>query len=272
MNDTVELFGKKPDDTKDSGIIEGLTKKEGYGFIVGILVLSIPLAVYFMKKIYDIPYKLFTADFKTILKEPDYNKATFTELYNDFSLILKNNKMLYHKWVLLLFIWFAYMAFMVNPEDANIKEPSKLVTASIVGASMFILKFIPSIIGFFENTFGYFFVNLFSSPNLTLSLQNKQFKGDNATIKLNQLLNIFDVENLGVKFNEIGLYEDNNKKPANDGSLFAIFKTTNDATNNNNVYDFFERLLNASIMKRAIGETTMLVFTTFITISLFKQY
>ena len=55
MNDTVELFGKKPDDTKDSGIIEGLTKKEGYGFIFGILVLSIPLAVYFMKKIYDIP-------------------------------------------------------------------------------------------------------------------------------------------------------------------------------------------------------------------------
>ena len=174
----------------------------------------------------------------------------------------------------MLFIGFAYMAFLVNLEDENLKEPSKWIIASIVGASVFILKFIPSVIGFFENTFGYFFVNLFSSLNLTLSLQNKKFKDNYANIHMNELLTLFSVENLGKKFTEIGITIDDNK-PVNDGTLFAVFNINTNTEDNrqdkDKIYDFFERLLNATILKRAIGETTMLVLTTLITISLFKQ-
>ena len=280
MNTTSELIEREPDDIKvkeednKSVIREGLTKHEGYGFIVGIILLAIPLAVYILKNVYTAPYKFFRIDFENILSSTEYNKEHFSNLYTEFNSILENNKLLNHKMVLMLFIGFAYMAFLVNLEDENLKEPSKWIIASIVGASVFILKFIPSVIGFFENTFGYFFVNLFSSLNLTLSLQNKNFKDNYANIHMNELLTLFGVENLGKKFTEIGLTR-NDKKPVNDGTLFALFDINANADDNrqekDKIYDFFERLLNATILKRAIGETTMLVLTTLITISLFKQ-
>jgi len=279
MNTTSELIEREPDDIKvkeednKSVIREGLTKHEGYGFIVGIILLAIPLAVYILKNVYTAPYKFFRIDFENILSSTEYNKEHFSNLYTEFNSILENNKLLNHKMVLMLFIGFAYMAFLVNLEDENLKEPSKWIIASIVGASVFILKFIPSVIGFFENTFGYFFVNLFSSLNLTLSLQNKNFKDNYANIHMNELLTLFSVENLGKKFTEIGLTRDD-KKPVNDGTLFALFDINANADDNrqekDKIYDFFERLLNATILKRAIGETTMLVLTTLITISLFK--
>ena len=280
MNTTSELIEREPDDIKvkeednKSVIREGLTKHEGYGFIVGIILLAIPLAVYILKNVYTAPYKFFRIDFENILSSTEYNKEHFSNLYTEFNSILENNKLLNHKMVLMLFIGFAYMAFLVNLEDENLKEPSKWIIASIVGASVFILKFIPSVIGFFENTFGYFFVNLFSSLNLTLSLQNKNFKDNYANIHMNELLTLFGVENLGKKFTEIGLTR-NDKKPVNDGTLFALFDINANADDNrqekDKIYDFFERLLNATILKRAIGETTMLVLTKLITISLFKQ-
>ena len=279
MNTTSELIERESDDIKvkeednKSVIREGLTKHEGYGFIVGIILLAIPLAVYILKNVYTAPYKFFRIDFENILSSTEYNKEHFSNLYTEFNSILENNKLLNHKMVLMLFIGFAYMAFLVNLEDENLKEPSKWIIASIVGASVFILKFIPSVIGFFENTFGYFFVNLFSSLNLTLSLQNKNFKDNYANIHMNELLTLFSVENLGKKFTEIGLTRDD-KKPVNDGTLFALFDINANADDNrqekDKIYDFFERLLNATILKRAIGETTMLVLTTLITISLFK--
>jgi len=279
MNAINELLEREPDDkkvkTEDVNdkkpvIREGLTKHEGYGFIVGIILLAMPIAVYILKNIYHAPYKFFKTDFENILSSTEYNKDEFTKIYTEFGSILNNNKVLNHKHVLLLFVGFAYMAFLVNLEDENLKEPSKWIVASIVGAAVFILKFIPSVIGFFENTFGYFFVNLFSSLNLTLSLQNKNLNGY-ANIKMNELLTLFSVENLGEKFTEIGLTTGDNK-PVDDGALFALFNVDQDnGSNKKNIYDFFERLLNASILKRAIGETTMLVLTTLITISLFKQ-
>ena len=279
MNTTSELIEREPDDIKvkeednKSVIREGLTKHEGYGFIVGIILLAIPLAVYILKNVYTAPYKFFRIDFENILSSTEYNKEHFSNLYTEFNSILENNKLLNHKMVLMLFIGFAYMAFLVNLEDENLKEPSKWIIASIVGASVFILKFIPSVIGFFENTFGYFFVNLFSSLNLTLSLQNKNFKDNYANIHMNELLTLFSVENLGKKFTEIGLTI-GDKKPVDDGTLFALFDINANADDNrqekDKIYDFFERLLNATILKRAIGETTMLVLTTLITISLFK--
>jgi len=284
MINTSELQEREPDDIKvkeeeneddTTDIREGLTEQQGVGFFCGILILAIPLAVYFIKKVYEFPYKFFENDFKTILRQTDYNKKDFSDLYNEFKSILENNKLLNHKWILMLFIGFAYMAFLVNLEDVNLKEPAKWIAASIVGASVFILKFAPSVIVFFENSFGYFFVNLFSSLNLTLSLQNERFKGGSATIKLNQLLTLFDVENLGKKFNQIGIYDDK-PKPVNDGNLLAVLNIDDVSkdyeSNDGKIYEFFERLLNASIMKRAIGETTMLVFTTLITISIFKHY
>jgi len=289
MINTSELQEREPDDIKEeeeenedetTDIREGLTEQEGVGFFCGILILAIPIAVYFIKNVYEFPYKLFENDFKTILHQTNYNKEEFSDLYTEFKSILENNKLLNHKWILMLFIGFAYMAFLVNLEDVNLKEPAKWIAASIVGASVFILKFAPSVIVFFENSFGYFFVNLFSSLNLTLSLQNERFKGGSATIKLNQLLTLFDVENLGKKFNQIGIYDDK-PKPVNDGTLLAVFniddvskddKSKDGKSKDDKIYEFFERLLNASIMKRAIGETTMLVFTTLITISIFKHY
>lgn len=276
MNITSELIEREPDDIKvkdedvndDKSVIrEGLTKQQGYGFIVGIILLAIPISVYILKNVYSAPYEFFQTDFKKILESIDYNKENFSDLYTEFKSILENNQLLNHKMVLMLFIGFAYMAFLVNLEDENLKEPSKWIIASVIGASVFILKFIPSVIGFFENTFGYFFVNLFSSLNLTLSLQNKNFNDESVTIEMNELLTVFDLENLGKKFNKIGLMTDNNK-PVNDGTLLAVFNTDNN--NTDKIYEFFESLLNASILKRAIGETTMLVFTTLITISLFK--
>ena len=291
MINTSELQEREPDyikvkeeeeenEDETTDIREGLTEQEGVGFFCGILILAIPLAVYFIKNVYEFPYKFFENDFKTILRQTDYNKEEFSDLYTEFKSILENNKLLNHKWILMLFIGFAYMAFLVNLEDVNLKEPDKWIAASIVGASVFILKFAPSVIVFFENSFGYFFVNLFSSLNLTLSLQNERFKGGSATIKLNQLLTLFDVENLGKKFNQIGLHDDKSK-PVNDGTLLAVFniddvskddKSKDGKSKDDKIYEFFERLLNASIMKRAIGETTMLVFTTLITISIFKHY
>jgi len=283
MNTTNELLGREPDDRKVKDedkkpvIIEGLTKHQGYGFIVGIILLAMPLAVYILKNVYSAPYKLFQSDFENILIDTTYDKGNFTELYAKFGSIVNNNKILNHKWVLLLFVGFAYMAFLVNLEDENLKEPSKWIVASIVGASVFILKFIPSVIGFFENTFGYFFVNLFSSLNLTLSLQNNNFKGY-ADIQMNELLTLFSVENLGKKFTEIGLTTGVNK-PVDDGTLFALFNinanvkdtgSNDERSDKDKIYEFFERLLNTTILKRAIGETTMLVLTTLITISLFK--
>jgi len=278
MNTTNELLGREPDDRKVKDedkkpvIREGLTKHEGYGFIVGIILLAMPVAVYILKNVYSAPYKFFKTDFENILSSTEYNKTEFSDLYAEFGSILNNNKVLNHKWVLLLFVGFAYMAFLVNLEDENLKEPSKWIVASIVGASVFILKFIPSVIGFFENTFGYFFVNLFSSLNLTLSLQNNNFKGY-ADIQMNELLTLFSVENLGKKFTEIGLTT-GDKKPADNGTLFALFNINankdDKRSTEDKIYEFFERLLNATILKRAIGETTMLVLTTLITISLFK--
>lgn len=273
MNTTNELLEREPDDRKvkeedkKTVIREGLTKHEGYGFIVGIILLAMPIAVYILKNVYNAPYKFFKADFENILIDTTYDKEKFSDLYAEFGSILNNNKVLNHKYVLLLFVGFAYMAFLVNLEDENLKEPSKWIVASIVGASVFILKFIPSVIGFFENTFGYFFVNLFSSLNLTLSLQNKNGLKP-ANIQMNELLTLFSVENLGKKFTEIGLMLSDNK-PVDDGTLFALFNIN--VGQYDKIYEFFERLLNATILKRAVGETTMLVLTTLITISLFKQ-
>jgi len=289
MINTSELQEREPDDIKEeeeenedetTDVREGLTEQEGVGFFFGILILVIPLAVYFIKNVYEFPYKFFENDFKTILHRTDYNKEEFSDLYNEFKSILENNKLLNHKWILMLFIGFAYMAFLVNLEDVNLKEPAKWIAASIVGASVFILKFAPSVIVFFENSVGYLFVNLFSGLNLTLSLQNEGFNGGSATIKLNQLLTLFDVENLGKKFNQIGIY-DNDTKPLNNGNLLAVLniddvskdgKSKDGKSKDGKTYELFYSLLNASIMKRAIGETTMLVFTTLITISLFKHY
>ena len=285
MINTSELQEREPDDIKvkeeenedgTTDVREGLTEQEGVGFFCGILILAIPLAVYFIKNVYEFPYKFFENDFKTILDKTNYNEKEFSDLYTEFKSILENNKLLNHKWILMLFIGFAYMAFLVNLEDVNLKEPAKWIAASIVGASVFILKFAPSVIVFFENSFGYFFVNLFSSLNLTLSLQNESFKGGSATIKLNQLLTLFDIENLGEKFNQIGIYGEDKSKPVNDGNLLAVLNiddvSKDDKSKDGKIYELFYSLLNASIMKRAIGETTMLVFTTLITISLFKHY
>lgn len=267
-NEFTDNIKIKDEDNKPD--IEGLTKRQGYGFIIGIILLAVPLAVYILKNVYGAPYELFRSDFKQILTTLEYDKDKFTDLYTEFGVILNNNKVLNHKWVLLLFVGFAYMAFLVNLEDEFTKEPSKWFLASIIGTSVFILKFIPSVIGFFENTFGYFFVNLFSSVNLRLSLQNKNFTNKFADINLNELLTVFDVENLGKKFNQIGIINNVIKQPVNDGTLFATFNMNGQPDNDSEIYGFFERLLNASILKRAIGETTMLVLTTMITISLFK--
>jgi len=289
MINTSELLEREPDDIKvkeeddndeTTCIREGLTEQGGIGFLFGILILTIPLAVYFLKSVYEFPYKFFKHNFIEILDKTNYNKDEFSDLYNEFKSILENNKLLNHKWILMLFIGFAYMAFLVNLEDVNLKEPAKWIAASIVGASVFILKFAPSVIVFFENSFGYFFVNLFSGLNLTLSLQNESFNSGSATIKLNQLLTLFDVENLGKKFNQIGIYS-NEKKPLDDGTLLAVLniddvskdgKLKDGKLKDGKIYELFYSLLNASIMKRAIGETTMLVFTTLITISIFKHY
>jgi|DEB0MinimDraft_4_1074332.scaffolds.fasta_scaffold38763_2 hypothetical protein len=285
MINTIKIQEREPDDIKEKekekdnkdetkNIREGLTEEGGVGFLFGILILTIPLAIYFLKNVYEFPYKFFKNDFKTILNKTGYDKDKFTDLYKEFNSILENNKLLNHKWILMLFFGFSYMALLVNQEDVTLKESSKWTVASIVGASVFILKFAPSVIVFFENSFGYFFVNLFSSLNLTLSLQNKSFKDNTTTIELNQLLTLFDVENLGKKFNQIGIIS-NDSNPVNDGTLLAVFNIddeTNDVSNDGKIYELFEHLLNASIMKRVIGETTMLIFTTLITISILKNY
>lgn len=285
MINTSELLEREPDDIKvkeeddndeTTYIREGLTEQGGIGFLFGILILTIPLAVYFLKSVYEFPYKFFKGDFEKILNKTNYDKNEFSDLYKEFKSILENNKLLNHKWILMLFIGFAYMAFLVNLEDVTLKEPSKWIVASIVGASVFILKFAPSVIVFFENSFGYFFVNLFSSLNLTLSLQNESFKDNSATIELNQLMTLFDVENLGKKFIQIGILSNDSNSIINDGTLLAVFNIDDEfkdeESKDGKIYELFERLFNASIMKRAIGETTMLVLTTLITISIFKKY
>jgi len=279
MDNTGKLVDKELSDTKTkdkdipnvddvdgaTDIIEGLTTREGYGFIAGLLILTIPLAVYYIKTIYDAPYRFFKSDFSTVINGPNYDKERFVELYDEYITSLRNNKFLNHKWVLLWFLGFSYMAFLVNLEDENLKEPAKWVMASIVGCTLFIFKFIPSIINFYENTFGYFFMNLFGSIDLSLSLKNDNFKDGDAKIKLNKLMTIFNIENLGKKFNQIGIY---NKEQKDDRTLFAVFNENNDTS----TCKLFEYLLNRSIMKRAIGETTLLVFSTLITVSLFKHY
>ena len=279
MDNTSKLIDKESTDTTENDgttdIIEGLTAQEGYGTIAGILILSIPLAVYFIKNIYNGPYKFFKADFQKILADPKYDIEKFADLYDDYKASLRNNKLLYHKYVLAVFLGFSYMAFLVNTEDENLKEPAKWIIASIVGATLFIFKFIPSIISFSENVFGYFFMNIFGSINLSLSLKNGKFTGDEAKIKLNKLMTIFNVENLGEKFNQIGIYN-REPEPNKDPKLFAIFDTNEGPAEGPaeqmQTYRFFEYLLNASILKRSIGEVTMLLFSTLISISLFKNY
>ena len=84
MNTTSELIEREPDDIKvkeednKSVIREGLTKHEGYGFIVGIILLAIPLAVYILKNVYTAPYKFFRIDFENILSSTEYNKEHFS--------------------------------------------------------------------------------------------------------------------------------------------------------------------------------------------------
>jgi hypothetical protein len=289
MDNNSKLIDKESSDTKTkdennqnkddadgaTDIIEGLTEKEGYGFIAVLIILSTPLAVYFIKNIYSDPYKFFKSEFETILTDSTYDKEKFKELYNEYKASLRNNKLLYHKYVLAVFLGFSYMAFLVNTEDENLKEPAKWIIASIVGATLFIFKFIPSIISFSENVFGYFFMNIFGSINLSLSLKNGKFTGDEAKIKLNKLMTIFNVENLGEKFNQIGIYN-REPEPNKDPKLFAIFDTNEGPAEGPaeqmQTYRFFEYLLNASILKRSIGEVTMLLFSTLISISLFKNY
>ena len=68
MINTSELQEREPDDIKvkeeenedeTTDIREGLTEQQGVGFFCGILILAIPLAVYFIKKVYEFPYKFF---------------------------------------------------------------------------------------------------------------------------------------------------------------------------------------------------------------------
>jgi hypothetical protein len=278
MDDTINLIDREPKDTNDkdsvhdkSDIIEGFTSQEGKGYIIMLLMFSIPLSVYFFKTIYSVPYKFFKYDFGKVLKNPNYNKEDFTSLYDEYEKSFINKKSLNHKWVLMLFLGASYMAFLVNSE--NMKDPSKWVITSTVGAMVFILKFVPSIMSFFENVFGYIFMNLFGSVNLSLSLKNNNFKDGVAHIKLNQLTTIFDVENLGKKFNQIGIYNGETKSK-NDGTLFATFNENpgKDTNVDSSTYQFFEGLLDASILKRAIGNTSMLIITTFISIGMLKHF
>jgi hypothetical protein len=259
-----KLIDKDEDVTfKETDIVEGLTAQEGYGFITGLLILSTPLALYYMKNIYSSPYNFFKSDFETLLADPNYNNnnSKFTELYDEYKASLQNNTLLNHKYVLAVFLGFSYMALIVNNEDENMKESTKFIIASIVGTILFILKFIPSIMSFSENVFGYFFMNLFGSINLSLSLRNAKFKNSEVNIKLNQLMTIFNVENLGKKFIQFEMY--------NEGTINSSGETKLENTSR---FEFFEHLLNTSIMKRSLGEVTLLVCTTLISVSLFKNY
>lgn len=269
MDETNNLLLKEPGDTnqpdnnetdKKTEIIEGLSGREEYGFIIGLLVLVIPLTVYCSKNIYSAPYTLYKSDFEDFFAERDNDDDNFTKLYDEYLISVTNNKMLNHKWVLMSFIGFAYIAFLMNIEDGNHKEPTKLIMASIVGASVFIFKFIPSVMSFFENVFGYFFMNLFGAFNLSLWLKNEKFNNEEANIKLNKLMLLFNVENLGVKFNQIGLKGDTSK--------INMFATYADQTK----YNLFEELLNASILKRVIGEVSLLIVTALISISILHKF
>jgi hypothetical protein len=275
MNGASKLIGREPNDTKDNDdtheeqdIIEGLTTQEGNSYIFILLMLTIPVSIHYFQTIYNIPYIFFRTDFGRVLQNQNYNKEEFSKLYDEYKKKSNNKKLLNHKWVLMVFLGFAYMALLLNYE--NIKEPTKWTIASIVGATVFILKFIPSIISFFENVFGYFFMNIFGRININMSLQNDKFKDGEANIKLNQLMTIFDVENLGKKFNQIGI---NGEPSKNDGTLFVTFNENASKDNRKtSTFEFFEGLLNASILKRAIGNTSMLLLTTFISIGMLKHY
>jgi len=269
MNKSSVLLEPSCDETNGSSsnpdVVEGLTNRKGYGVVLGVLLLAIPIAVHYIGNIYNVPYLLFKTEFESILGTPNYDKERFINIYDEFANSLLSNKLLNHKWVLLLFICFAFMAFFVNQEDGIMNEPSKLTIASIVGILVFILKFIPSVMSFFENVFGYFFMNIFGKLSLSLSLKNDTFTEDSVDIKLNKLITLFTIENLGEKFNSIGTIDDT----TNNGELFAISNAA--ATNNEtSKYKLFEYLLNMSILKRATGEAGLLVLTTLITIALFQ--
>ena len=139
-----------------------------------------------------------------------------------------------------------------------------------IGFIMFILSLSKTIIEFFENTFGYLLISL-TGLNLNMYMQSDNFQSiinnnpKHVSINFNPLITLFNLENFAEKFTQIR-FDNNDKKGSTSTSDFFV-SVEKDLNNRDK---FINHLYKYVLQKRAYGESTWLLLTTFFTIGILK--
>jgi hypothetical protein len=146
----------------------------------------------------------------------------------------------------------------------------------IVGFVMFVLRFLTEMIGYFENTVGYFIYWIYTWRHGGL---NKWMRSDNfaaltrdhdeVTINFNPLMSLFNLENYGKKIKSMRIDNDDNLSDKNNSSDFFVSLKHRDGTKTEN--DFKDYIYNNVILKRVSGEVTLLVITTLLSAGILKS-
>jgi hypothetical protein len=182
-------------------------------------------------------------------------------------------------YMLFLFILFPFISVILHTEDDNHQE-LKIFTKywfhiPLFGCLMFGLRFIPGLIGYFENTVGHliFLISTLEDGGLNEWLRSDNFEAlttHNAeiTTNFNPLMSLFNLENYDhiIDKMRIGIV-DKNKDNTSD---FYVSLVRKDGIKTSK--DFEDYINNKVITKRVSGEVTLLVITTLLSAGIIKSF
>lgn len=204
-----------------------------YLFILFFMIFVILSIIYF---VYD-KFYIFNE-----LKK-DFNTTNFWEKFR--SKIIVGKFLIF--FVLWLFVCFFNLMFFTtifeNRKTYDIFYITTICFFGIVGNTFLIIGNIPSLVEIFENTIGYWFLNIPYVFNLNETMRifkSKNFENINIFIPFNILLTTFSILNVNDVFNQI------DKKISNKTEYYKILYNDNKIINSKNVkadtnmnYDFF---------------------------------
>ena len=202
-------------------------------FILFFMILVVLSIIYFVYNKFHIFNEL----------KKDFNINNFWEKFR--SKIIVGKFLIF--FVLWLFVCFFNMMFFntifENRKMQNIFYITTVCFFGIVGSTFLIIGNIPSLVEIFENTIGYWILNIPYIFNLNETMQifkSKNFKNINVFIPFNILLTTFSIFNINDVFNQI------DKKISNKNEYFKISYNDDKIINSKNVksetgmnYDFY---------------------------------
>lgn len=173
------------------------------------------------------------------------------------------------KFILLVsFLFFAsHSAYFHTNDNDDYKYPIAL----LVGLAMWLLRFLPGLIGYFENTVGYLVCLILSSHKGGLNnfMGSDNFDAlvmynDEVTINFNPLMSLFNLENWDSESDQMRVRgkEEHGKEDDGNTSDFYVHSGKNEEVK--------KYIHETVIIKRVSGEVTLLVITSLISAGILR--